>query len=144
MVATVSSPPAGYGQLLGDLQRQVRTSQAAAMRAVNAQMQALYRTIGRSLLDRMRDGWPAEVIERIGADLRAQFPDMAVLSFSPGNLEYVRRFTEAWPDPTAAPPLEYLPWGHVRVLLDAVDDPQVRDWYAAAAVRYGWSQDVLR
>ncbi len=25
-----------------------------------------------------------------------------------------------------------------------VADPQVRDWYAAAAVRYGWSEGVLR
>ena len=55
----------------------------------------------------------------------------------------MRRFAEAWPDPAAAPPLEHLPWGHVRVLLDEVSEPQARDWYAAAAVRHGWSQDML-
>lgn len=75
MTAT-APPPAGYGQLLTDLQQQVRSSQAAAHRAVNAEMLALYRTIGRSLLERTRDGWSAEVIEQMGADLRAQFPDM--------------------------------------------------------------------
>jgi hypothetical protein len=70
MTAT-APPPAGYGQLLTDLQKQVRSSQAAAHRAVNAEMLALYRTIGRSLLERTRDGCSAEVIERMGADLRA-------------------------------------------------------------------------
>jgi predicted nuclease of restriction endonuclease-like (RecB) superfamily len=141
MAATTSPPPAGYGELLGDLQRQVRSSQAAAHRAVNAEMLALYRTIGRILLDRVRDGWPAEVIDRMGADLRAEFPDMRALS--PGNLDYMRRFAEVWPDPAVAPPLQHLPWGHIRVLLDEVADPHVRDWYAAAAVRSGWSQNVL-
>jgi predicted nuclease of restriction endonuclease-like (RecB) superfamily len=142
MAATDSPPPAEYGHLLGDLRQQVRTSQAAAHRRVNAEMLTLYRTIGHSLLERTRDGWSAEVIERMGVDLRAQFPDMRGLS--PGNLDYIRRFAEAWPDPAAAPQLELLPWGHIRVLLDEVADPEVRDWYAAAAVRRGWSRDVLR
>jgi hypothetical protein len=75
------------------------------------------------------------------ADLRAQFPEMIALS--PGNLDYMRRFADAWPEPAAAPPLEHLPWGHIRVLLDEAGDPQIRDWYAAAAVRYGWSENVL-
>ncbi len=56
----------------------------------------------------------------------------------------MRRFAEAWPDPAAAPSLEYLRWGHIRVLLDEVSDPRARDWYAAAAERHGWSENVLR
>ncbi len=55
----------------------------------------------------------------------------------------MRRFADAWPDPAAAPPLEHLPWGHIRVLLDEAADPQARDWYAAAAVAHGWSENVL-
>ena len=141
MAATASPLPADYGHLLGDLQQQVRTSQAAAMRAANAEMLKLYRTLGRTLLERLRNGWTAEAVRRMGADLRAQFPDMVALS--PGNLDYMRRFAEAWPDPTAAPPLEALPWGHIRLLLDEVPDPQARNAYAVAAVQYGWSHDVL-
>ncbi len=140
MAGTGSPPPADYGQLLGDVREQLHSSRAAAHRAVNAEMQALYRTIGRSLLGRMREGWSVDVVEKLGVDLRAQFPNS--IAFSPSNLDYMRRFAEAWPDP-AAPLLEQLPWGHIRVLLDEVAEPQLRDWYAAAAVRHGWSQDVL-
>jgi DUF1016 N-terminal domain len=142
MAATTSPPPADYGQLLADLKRQVRTSQTAAIHSVNGQMLQMYRAIGRTLLERAADGWSAEALDRVGADLRAQFPDS--IAFSARNLEYMRRFAETWPDPTATPPLEHLPRGHIRVLLDEVADPQVRDWYAAAAVRYGWSEGILR
>lgn len=111
------------------------------MRAANAEMLNLYRTIGQALTECERNGWATEVVQRVGSDLRAQFPDMVALS--PGNLDYMRRFAAAWPDPLGAPHLAALPWGHIRVLLDEVSDPQVRDRYAVAAVRYGWSQDVL-
>ena len=141
MAATASPSPADYAQLLDDVQHRVRAAHAATVRVVNGEMQTLSRAIGRSLLERARNGWSAEALERMGADLRAQFPNS--IAFSPSNLDYMRRFAEAWPDPAAAPPLEHLPWGHIRVLLDEFSDPRVRDWYVAAAVRHGWSQDVL-
>jgi hypothetical protein len=142
MAATASPSPSDYGQLLEALKRQVRSSHAETMRAANAQMLEMYRTIGRSVLERMRDGWSSEVVERMGADLRERFPGS--IAFSPGNLDYMRRFAEAWPDRLVAPPLEHLPWGHIRVLLDEVAHPQLREWYAAEAVQHGWSESVLR
>ena len=36
-----------------------------------------------------------------------------------------------------------LPWGHIRVLLDKLDEPDAMDWYARAAVAGGWSHNVL-
>jgi predicted nuclease of restriction endonuclease-like (RecB) superfamily len=36
-----------------------------------------------------------------------------------------------------------LPWGHHIILLEKLKDPQVRAWYAAAAVTHGWSRAVL-
>lgn len=57
------------------------------------------------------------------------------------NLKYMRQ-AAAWPDPIGQQPVGQLPWGHVAVLLDKLDDPQERDWYAAAA-EHGWSRKVL-
>jgi hypothetical protein len=53
-------------------------------------------------------------------DLRAGFPDMKGLSRS--NLHCMRSFAKAWPSvvPQAA---GQLPWGHIRELLDKLDDP---------------------
>jgi Uncharacterized conserved protein len=33
--------------------------------------------------------------------------------------------------------------GHIRTILDKAQSPEERDWYAAAAVEYGWSRNVL-
>ena len=141
MAATALPPPGDYGQLLDDLEQRVRSSRAAAMLMVNSQMLEMYRAIGRSLLQAMPGSSPAEVLHWVSADLGARFPGH--ITFSPANLDYMRRFAAAWPDPAAAPPLEHLPWGHIRVLLNEVADPQARDWYAAAAAEHGWAENVL-
>ena len=36
-----------------------------------------------------------------------------------------------------------LPWRHITVLLDRLDDAGVREWYAVQAVEHGWSRNVL-
>lgn len=57
----------------------------------------------------------------------------------------MRTFARAWPnlDQIAQQPVAQLPWGHVTVLLDRVDDHELRDWYASQAVTQGWSRAVL-
>ena len=36
-----------------------------------------------------------------------------------------------------------LPWGHIRLLLDRVKEPETRDWYLNASAEFGWSRNVL-
>ncbi|MGC2374052.1 MAG: DUF1016 N-terminal domain-containing protein, partial [Solirubrobacteraceae bacterium] len=102
--------------------------------------------IGHEILDReRREGWGAKVIDRLAADLRREFPEMTGLSRA--NLHHMRRFADAWPgenaDAIVQQPVRQLPWGHIRCLLDKLDDPAPRLWYAAKAVENGWSRKVL-
>jgi len=39
--------------------------------------------------------------------------------------------------------LDKLPWGHLTVLLDKLNDGAERNWYAAAAAEHGRSRNVL-
>jgi len=56
----------------------------------------------------------------------------------------MRTLAEDWPDPAKVPQLVALfPWGHLRVLLDQLKDPALREWYLRAALEYGWSRNVL-
>ena len=64
---------------------------------------------------------------------------------SRSNLFYMRSFAKAWPqiDQKSHTLVGLLPWGHIQVLLDKLDGQRRRDWYAASAVEFGWSRDVL-
>lgn len=135
--------PAGYSQLLATLKAEVRAAQVRAHRVVNTELLTLYWTIGKAILDQqMAEGWGTRVIDRLADDLRAEFPEMRGLSRS--NMKYMRQMAAAWPAAAIGQqPVGQLPWGHVTVLLDKLDDQAERDWYAAAAAEHGWSRNVL-
>ena len=64
---------------------------------------------------------------------------------SRSNMFYMRAFAAAWPEAAVVQaPVGQLPWGHITVLVDKLNDQAERDWYAAAAAaRDGWSRNVL-
>ena len=136
--------PAGYAELLEALKARVRATQVRAARAANTEVLRLYWSIGRNILDRQDSaGWGAAVVDRLAADLRAEFPDQR--GWSRRNLLYMRALAAAWPDGTVfvQQAAAQLPWGHLLVLLDRLDSQAERDWYAARAVGEGWSRAVL-
>jgi predicted nuclease of restriction endonuclease-like (RecB) superfamily len=147
-------PDTGRGDAATAATREYRTTLAAAKAAIQAartravlaanhELIGLYWELGGLILARQRgDGWGTKVVERFSADLRAEFPEMRGLSRS--NLMYMRAFAAAWPEPSIVQRLVgRLPWGHNIELLDKLDDPVEREWYAAAAIEHGWSRAVL-
>ncbi|RLP69455.1 DUF1016 domain-containing protein [Mycetocola manganoxydans] len=136
--------PNGYAEFLGALKTRVRDAQVRAQRVVNTELIELYWELGNEILDQQgQAGWGSGVIRRMAEDLRVEFPQMK--GFSASNLQYMRAFAVAWPGPApiSQQAAGKLPWGHVMVLIDKLDDPATRDWYAAAAVQHGWSRNVL-
>ncbi|TFB59627.1 PDDEXK nuclease domain-containing protein [Cryobacterium sp. Sr3] len=136
--------PDGYPEFLGSLKLRVREAQMRAQRTVNTQLIGLYWSIGRSILSEQdKQGWGAGVMDRLAHDLRVEFPKMTGLSRS--NLFYMRAFAAAWTEelPIVQQAVGQLPWGHITVLLDKLEDIDTRAWYAAAAAKNGWSRNVL-
>ena len=137
------SVPGGYAEWLTDLKSRIHTAQQRATLAVNRELVLLYWQIGRDILARQAEqGWGAKVIERLAHDLREAFPEMK--GFSPRNLKYMRAFAEAWPDAEfVQQAAAQLPWGHNLVLLDKLNAPEERRWYAAKTTEHNWSRNVL-
>ena len=136
--------PSGYAEMLGGLKAQVRQAQFRAHRVVNEQLIQLYWNIGREILTQQdKQGWGSGVIARLAEDLRAEFPQMK--GFSPSNLQYMRGFAAAWNADASISQQAAgkLAWGHIMVILDKLSDQTIRTWYAAAAVQYGWSRNML-
>ena len=136
--------PEGYAELLQGLKVRVRNAQVRAQRVVNTQLLELYWGIGSEILTQQKSqAWGSGVVGRLASDLRAEFPQMTGLSRS--NLFYMRAFAVAWPGEgvIVQQAVGQLPWGHITVLLDKLNDARTRTWYAQAAVEHGWSRNVL-
>src|SRR5262249_4926884 len=112
--------PKDYPALLGDLKQRIHSARLRAALSVNRELVLLYWSIGRDILARQStEGWGTKVIDRLAADLRRSFPEMAGLSAR--NLKYMRAFAEAWPDlQFVQQVVALLPWGHNTRLLDAL------------------------
>jgi hypothetical protein len=70
-----------YAEWLVQLKRDIAESRTRAALAVNHELILLYWRIGQSILDKQaRLGWGSNVVERVAADLRREFPDTRGLS----------------------------------------------------------------
>ena len=157
----------GYSAFLTDVKSRIQTARLAAGRAVNRELVLLYWDIGRGILEKQSvQDWGESVVERLSADLRAEFPDMR--GFSPGNLWRMRQFSEVHSDPEflaqlaremktgdrqtnreailaqlARDLLAQVPWWHHVELLAKVKAPAARLFYLRATAQFGWSRAVL-
>ena len=123
--------------------KRVSKARVSAALAANAAMVLLYWDIGRIILGRQgEEGWGAKVIDRLAFDLREAFPDMDGLSSR--NLKYMRAFAVAWPNQQIVQRVvARLPWGQNLTLLERLDDPATRVWYAEQVIAHGWSRPIL-
>ncbi|MFN1165604.1 YhcG family protein [Pseudomonas aeruginosa] len=149
--------PAGYAGIHSGIVEVLDAARHAAARSVNALMTASYWEIGRRIVEaeqrgKRRAGYGEQLIERLSADLTAQFGR----GFSRANLQQMRSFFLTWPirqtvssesspAPVARPwhldelaQVFTLPWSaYVRLL--SVKDEHARRFYEAEALRGGWS-----
>jgi len=96
MAATLSHPD--YPACLTALKARILAARTLAARAVNHELVLLYWDIGRGIVEKQQAaGWGDAVVERLAADLRAEFPDMR--GFSARSIWEMKRLYLAWSDP---------------------------------------------
>ncbi len=137
------SQPAGYEDLLQQIQNHIRHSQTAAILAVNRELVLLYWQIGRLILQRQQQhGWGAKVIDRLATDLHREFPELK--GFSSRNLKYMRAFAETYPEEQFVQQVvAQIPWGHNVRILESVKNSIERQWYIDQTIQQGWSRSIL-
>ncbi len=148
-----------YGELLHKLKEKIKSARQRAMLAVNNELLSVYWEIGNAIAEQEKQtGWGGKVVDKLAADLKAEFSDMKGLS--PRNLRYMRDFALAYPaflQQTAIKteltenkelailqvPLAKLSWYHHITLLDKVKDTATRYFYIQKTVDNGWSRNTL-
>ena len=135
--------PTDYQAVLERLKERIRAERLRVTMSANSAMVLLYWDIGKTILERQQErGWGARIIDRLSHDLNAVFPDMS--GFSPRNLKYMRAFAEAWPDRAIVQrTVAQLPWRSNLALIEKLEHPEARLWYAQKTIENGWSRDIL-
>lgn len=136
--------PADYASLLTEVKERVRAAQYEALRAVNKELIGLYWDIGRIICERQAGAasWGKSVVERLAADLRAEFP--GVQGFSAQNLWYMRQFHRSYQGHEKLQPLVgEISWAKHLVILGKCDDPLEREFYIRMTKKFGWTKSVL-
>jgi len=89
---------ADYTAFLTEVKGRILTARFQAGRAVNRELVMLYWDIGRGIVEKQQTaGWGDSVVERLAADLRAEFPDLR--GFSGRSVWDMKRFYLACSEP---------------------------------------------
>ncbi|WP_231880390.1 PDDEXK nuclease domain-containing protein [Microbacterium sp. H83] len=136
--------PGDYAETLENIKREVRSARLQAQRRANTELLRLYWRLGREIsLRQASSGWGSKVLERLASDLRAAFPrwwdSPARISSTCGESRRPGRSKRT----SSSSLLDNCRGTHLTLILDKVKDQRARDWYAAKAVRNGWTRALL-
>ena len=135
--------PEDYDKFFVSLKERIQRERVKTILNANSALVLMYWDIGALILEKQKtEGWGAKVIDRLSNDLKEAFPDMS--GFSPRNLKYMRKFAECWTDRKIVQrTVAQIPWRSNLALLDKLNDPDARLWYAQKTIEHGWSRNVL-
>jgi predicted nuclease of restriction endonuclease-like (RecB) superfamily len=152
-----SALPSGYAAVLVEVTRMIGDARRRALASVNRELVRLYWEIGRVIVAQQeKAAWGEAVVERLSADLRAEFPDMKGLSLP--NMWKMRqvflayRRLDGWlvrgklstvsrelSSPELSKSILGLSWSHHTLICSASDLPDQQYFYLQMAVRERWS-----
>lgn len=140
---SLSDMPKSYIDFISDLKKRIRQERTKTLLSANSTLILLYWDIGTAILAKQKkEGWGAKIIDRMSHDLKEEFKEMN--GFSPRNLKYMRKFSDAWPKKELVQrTVALIPWRSNIAILDKIKDHKTRLWYAEQTLKNGWSRDVL-
>ena len=137
-----------YAAFLEQLKKRVREAQLKATVSVNTELVELYWDIGKAILEKQeKEGWRAQVIEKLCRDMQNAFP--GIQGFSRSNIFRMRAFYLAYAKVAQAVrllnelPIARIPWGHNILLLQRISSTEERLWYAQQVIENGLSRNAL-
>lgn len=132
-----------YQSFVKEIKEKIYQSQLKAMQAVNRELLALYRNIGKSIVDKQEQlGWGKSVVENLSKDLQFEFP--GTKGYSVQNLWYMRQFyLEYKANEKLQPLVGEISWSKNVVLMGKCKNDLEKEFYIRMTKKYGWTKSVL-
>ena len=129
-----------FRSIVNNIKNEIKTTQVKIVIEANKNLINLYFKIGKILYDNFKYG--NKFIDDISRELKLEFSD--VEGFSVRNLKYMKKFYLEYKDNKIVQRIvAQLPWRHNIVLMSKIKDNKIRKIYAEAAIKNGWSRDML-
>ena len=129
-----------YLSVIDEIKKEIEKAQYKAVLQVNRELIVLYHEIGQII--NQHKSWGNKFIDNLAKDIKLAYPDNT--GYSVRNLKYMAKFAQIYPDiEFVQQAVAQIPWGHNIVLMDKLEDNDIRLWYAQKASENGWSRNVL-
>lgn len=129
-----------FKNLILQAKQDILATRYNVMQHANSELIMLYFRLGKIVSENASYG--NKFIQNFSTSLRLEFPNTD--GFSERNLSRMKKFYEEYKDLSILPTaLAKLPWSHNMLLLDKVNDLEIRKWYAEKCFENGWSHTVL-
>ena len=127
-------------KLVDDIKKDILSTRNKILTESNKELIYLYFRIGKTISENQKYG--SNFINTLSTSLKIDYPDAT--GFSPRNLARMRKFYETYKDLSNLPPAAAkLPWTHNSILVERVNDPIKRAWYANECLINGWNKVAL-
>ena len=132
-----------YRAFVDEIKQRVRSSQYAALKAVNKELITLYWDIGQRIAEKQKAlGWGRSVVINLAKDLRLEFP--GVQGFSDRNIWNMRNFYVLYHQhPKLQPLVAEISWAKHLMIMSRCKDDLEREFYIRMTKRMGWTKNVL-
>lgn len=134
--------PIDYEQTILGLKQKINQAKYRTIKAVNKELIKIYLEIGKTISEKVRNGWGNGIIENISKDLQTEYP--RIKGFSARNFRRMKLIYEEisnnliWPQLVAK-----LPWGHTNLIFEKVKEEIQRTYYIKKCIESGWSRSIL-
>ncbi len=129
-----------FKEVINNIKEEIKTTQVKTMFQVNSNLIVLYFKLGKIIEENSEYG--NKFIEQTAIELKLDFPN--IKGFSVRNLKYMKKFYSEYRDNEKVQQLvAQLPWGHNILLMEKVNDKDIRKLYAEKTIENGWSRNVL-
>lgn len=129
-----------YLSVIDEIKKEIEKAQYKTALQVNRELIVLYHEIGQII--NQHKSWGNKFIDNLAKDIKLAYPGNT--GYSVRNLKYMAKFAQIYPDiEFVQQAVAQIPWGHNIVLMDKLEDNEIRLWYAQKVSENGWSRNVL-
>lgn len=129
-----------FKEIINNIKEDIKSVQIKSAVQVNRNLIMLYFRLGKILYENFSYG--NKFIDEISRELKLEYPTST--GYSTRNLKYMKKFYLEYKDDEEVQQLvAQVPWGHNIVLMEKIDNKEIRKIYLQGIIKNNWGRSML-